>query len=55
MGKSSANRKALKLEECIEMIEKKKMPIRQYNWAHPKAMLSSENRQKLLDWFASIK
>lgn len=44
-----------KLEECIEMVENKNMPLKSYTWMHPEAKLSSEDRQKLVDFFKKIR
>lgn len=54
-GSLSGERKARKLDECIEFTEKKWMPLKSYTWGHPEAKLTQEDRQKLVDWFASLK
>jgi len=42
-----------KLEECIEMLENKNMPLKSYTWLHPDSNLSEEQRNELLTWFKS--
>jgi len=41
-----------KLEETIEMVEKKEMPLEDYTYLglHPEANLTDEQRQLLIDW-----
>ncbi len=41
-------RKAHKLEEFIEEIEKKEMPLESYTWMHGK--LSQQDAEKLINW-----
>jgi len=40
-----------KLEECVEMMEKKSMPLKSYTWLHPEARLTDDTRQSLIDFF----
>ncbi|WP_299314547.1 heme-binding domain-containing protein [uncultured Aquimarina sp.] len=44
----SDKKKDHKLEELIEMVEDKTMPLDSYTWIH--GNLSEENAQKLIDW-----
>ena len=44
-----------KLEECVETLEEGEMPLKSYTWTHPKANLSGEEKQKLIEWFNSQK
>jgi len=53
-GDYNPDKRAHKLEECIEELEQKKMPLRSYTWMHPKAKLSDLERKALADWFASL-
>lgn len=46
-----SSRQIHKLEECLEMIEKKKMPLESYYLGHQDAKLSDEERKKLTDYF----
>ncbi|WP_312075532.1 heme-binding domain-containing protein [Chryseobacterium sp.] len=46
-----SSRQIHKLEECAEMIEKKKMPLESYYLGHQDAKLSDEERKKLTDYF----
>lgn len=43
-----------KMEEVIEMVEDGKMPLGSYTWTHRDAILSSEQKQTLVDWAQSI-
>lgn len=40
-----------KLEECIEMVEKKEMPLESYFVGHQDAKLTDEQRKLLIDYF----
>lgn len=40
-----------KMEECIEMIEKKEMPLESYYLGHQDAKLTDEQRQMLIKYF----
>lgn len=43
-----------KMEEVIEMVKEKKMPLKSYTWGHTDAKLSSEERMKLENWAGSV-
>jgi cytochrome c553 len=40
-----------KLEECIEEVKERHMPMKSYTWAHSKARLSDADIQTLVAWF----
>jgi hypothetical protein len=42
---------AQKLHECIEMLEKKEMPLESYFIGHQEAKLTDEQRKILIDYF----
>jgi hypothetical protein len=44
-----------KLEECIEMVEKKEMPLESYYLGHQNAKLSDEQRTTLIQYFKKVK
>lgn len=44
-----------KLEECIEMVEKKEMPLESYYLGHQDAKLSDEQRAALVQYFKRVK
>jgi hypothetical protein len=44
-----------KLEECVEMIEKKEMPLDSYFLGHQDAKLTDEQRKILIDYFKKEK
>ena len=39
-----------KLEEVVEMVKEKEMPLNSYTWIHKDADLSTEQRQQLVSW-----
>jgi len=45
-----AKKRAHKIEECIEEIEGKSMPLKSYTWMHESAKLSAAQSEQLLDW-----
>ncbi|PTT28321.1 cytochrome C [Chryseobacterium sp. HMWF028] len=44
-----------KLEECVEMVEKKEMPLESYYLGHQDAKLTDEQRKILIDYFKKEK
>ncbi|MGZ5191749.1 MAG: heme-binding domain-containing protein [Flavisolibacter sp.] len=46
----SYKRKAKKLEEVAEMVEKHEMPLESYLWIHKEAKLNEAQRKMLIDW-----
>ena len=48
--KYSKKKKDHKLEELIEMVEKKEMPLKEYTWTHSEAKLSEAQISSLIDW-----
>jgi len=48
-------RQVHKLQECIEMIERKEMPLDSYFLGHQNAKLSDEQRKILIDYFKKEK
>lgn len=49
-GNYDANQRLHKVEECIEEIEEKSMPLTTYAIMHSDARLSEEDRNNLLEW-----
>ncbi len=47
-------KKAHKIEELVEMVEEKEMPLEKYTWMHSDAKLSQEQRDVLIDYFESL-
>lgn len=43
-----------KMEELIELVKEGEMPIDSYTWTHKDAILSSEERTKLVNWAQAI-
>lgn len=54
-GNYSTDKKNHKLEECKEVIEEKRMPMKSYTWLHPKAKLSAEQKTQLISLFDRLK
>lgn len=49
-----AKKKAHKMEELAEMIEKHEMPLNSYLWIHSEATLTPEQQQLLIDWAKAV-
>ncbi|MBS3912965.1 MAG: heme-binding domain-containing protein [Bacteroidetes bacterium] len=47
-------RKQRKLNECLEMIQEREMPLPSYTWIHKEARLNTDQRQILINWFKSM-
>ncbi|HTM66246.1 MAG TPA: heme-binding domain-containing protein [Flavipsychrobacter sp.] len=43
-------RQAHKLKEVAEQVEKGEMPITSYTWMHPKARLTNDQKQLIINW-----
>ncbi len=54
-GDYSADKRAHKIEENIEEIEERHMPLKSYTWSHADAKLSDNDVESLMSWFRSIK
>ena len=48
-------RKAHKMEEIAESVEKHDMPINSYLWIHNEARLSDAQRKQIIDWAKAVK
>ena len=46
----SVKRKDHKLEELIEMVEEREMPLESYTWTHQEAKLSPEQIEEIVSW-----
>ena len=53
-GKLSQKKKNHLLEEMVEEVEKKEMPLAGYTLLHPEARLSDDQRAQLMEWFKSL-
>lgn len=49
-----AGKRNHKLEECIEVIEDGRMPMKSYTWLHPEAKLTDAQNDKLIAWLKSV-
>ena len=50
----SQKRKKKKLDEIVEMLEEREMPLKTYLPMHPEAKLSNSQNQKLITWVKSL-
>ena len=48
-------RKAHKMEEIAESVEKHDMPLNSYLWIHNEARLSDAQRKQIIDWAKAVK
>ncbi len=51
----SVKRKDHKMEEVIEMVIKKEMPLPSYTWTHKDAMLSDTQVQSVKEWAEKVR
>lgn len=51
----SVKRKDRKMEETIEMIENKEMPLPSYTWTHKDAILSDTQIKAVRDWAEQVR
>lgn len=51
----SIKRKDHKIEELIEMVEKKYMPLDSYTWTHEEAKLSQEQIDAVVAWAQNVR
>lgn len=53
-GSYNEGKQSHKLEECIELLENKSMPLTSYTWLHPESRLSKSERQDLIDHLKTL-
>lgn len=53
-GSYDADRKAHKLEECYEEVEKGNMPMESYLIMHGEAKMTDDEKSTLINWFKSM-
>ena len=51
----SIKRKDHKLEEVIEMVEEKEMPLPSYTWTHKEAKLTETQMKAVIDWAKQVR
>lgn len=51
----SIKKKDHKLDELIEMVEDKEMPLPSYTWTHGEAKLTDAQIQSVIDWAKSVR
>lgn len=51
----SVKKKDHKLEELIEMVEEKEMPLDSYTWTHSEANLTDSQRNSIMDWAKMVR
>lgn len=54
-GNYDAKKSHHKLDECIELLENKEMPLTSYTWIHKEAKLTDAQRLLLIEWFKGLK
>lgn len=54
-GNYSVKKKDHKLDEFIEMVAEKEMPLNSYTWTHKDAVLSDEQIKDINDWIALVR
>ncbi|TXG39354.1 heme-binding domain-containing protein [Seonamhaeicola maritimus] len=52
---NSIKRKDHKLEELIEMVEDKSMPLNSYTWTHSDAKLTDSQIESVIDWAHKVR
>ena len=50
----SVGKKIHKMDEVIELVEKKEMPLPSYTWSHGEAKLSDEQIEALVSWAKQV-
>lgn len=48
------NERIHKVEECIEVLEERRMPFKSYTWMHPEARLDDASYERLIAYFQSL-
>lgn len=48
-------KKEHKTEECIEVLEQRRMPFKSYTWLHEEARLSEDEYNRLISYFESVR
>ena len=51
----SLKKKDHKLDELIEMVEEKEMPLNSYTWTHTEAKLSDAQIKAVIDWAKGVR
>ena len=49
------DRKNHKADECVEVLEQRRMPFSSYIWMHSEAKLSDAEHERLISYFESLK
>ena len=44
-----------KMEEVVEMVKEKEMPLDSYTWIHKEAILTEDEKSKLINWADTIR
>lgn len=52
---ASVKRKDHKLDELIEMVEAKEMPLPSYTWTHREAKLTDSQRESVIAWAKQVR
>ncbi len=54
-GTYTAKKQDHKMEELIEMVKEKEMPLKSYTWLHDRAKITDEQRTILINWAKEIR
>lgn len=50
----SPDEKRHALEECVEVLEDREMPLNSYTWLHPEAQLTDQEYLNLIEYFTEL-
>lgn len=50
----SSEKKQSRLQECIEVLEENRMPLKSYTWLHEEGKLSEEDKLKIIALFKNL-
>ena len=53
-GSYSEKKANHKIEELVEFVSEKRMPLLSYIIAHPEARLTKEEREEIVEWFSGL-
>ena len=51
---ADADKKKHNIQECIEKIGNKQMPLKSYGWMHDSGKLTDENRAAMINWLRTL-
>ena len=51
----SKDKRAHKIDECVEMLENRWMPLTSYVWMHPEAKMTDQDNEEMIAFFKSLR